>query len=105
MLQLKNLIHQKLSHAQPHLQKLYVNYRAGSGTLLKDGDYLALYPSLESGPVVLIIATPWELCVHDHNQRIHTITVPSSTPEVSHVLIIQVILVPFLLVDLHYCRT
>lgn len=90
MLQLKNLIHRKLSHAQPHLQKLYVNYRAGSGTLLKDGDYLTLYPSLESGPVVLIIATPWELCVHDHNQRIHTITIPSSTPEVSNVLIAQV---------------
>lgn len=81
---LKAKIQEKDSSLPPYLQRLVHKAPGGATTKLQDQCKLASYPCLKDGATLFLVRlTPCELYVQDSRARLHTLTVPSSEPEVS----------------------
>ncbi|XP_019852957.1 PREDICTED: alpha-protein kinase vwkA-like [Amphimedon queenslandica] len=81
ILDAKRLLHTKRADFPPHRQKLFIDFRGGSGTPLKDEKTLSSYPTIKSGStIVIVIDLPWKLYVQDPHGKIYDIEIPSSEP-------------------------
>ena len=77
----KRSLHAKRADFPSHRQKLFIDFRGGSGTLLKDDRTLSSYPSVKSGStIVIVIDNPWKLYVQDPHGKIYDIEIPSNEP-------------------------
>ena len=81
---LKAKIQEKDGSLPPYLQRLVHRTPGGATTKLQDKCKLSSYSFLQDGATLFLVRlTPCELYVQDPRARLHTLTVPSSEPEVS----------------------
>ena len=82
VLGLKQLIHEQRRDLPPYKQKLVC--RSCGPRPLEDGCKLASYPGLQDRSVInIIVQTPWEIYLQAADGKLHSVEIPSSTPNVS----------------------
>ncbi len=83
VLDVKQLIHKKLSDLPPFLQRLVHRTPGGINTKLEDALKISTYPKVTNGCMLFLVRlTKCELYIHDAKGKLHSIVVPSSEPEV-----------------------
>ena len=88
VLDLKSKVQEKDGSLPPYLQRLIHKTSGGATTKLEDGCKLATYSCLRDGATLFLVRlNPCELYVQDAQARLHTLTIPSSEPEVSTLVI------------------
>ena len=82
VLGLKQLIHEQRRDLPPYKQKLVC--RSCGPRPLEDGRKLASYSGLQNRSVInIIVQMPWEIYLQAVDGKLHTVEIPSSTPNVS----------------------
>ena len=82
VLGLKKLIHEQRPDLPPYKQKLIC--RSSGPRPLEDDRRLTSFPGLQDKSVInLIVQIPWEIYLQAGDGKLHTVEIPSSTPNVS----------------------